>query len=131
MAPTPLNLRIENRVGALAEITRILGEAHVNVSGVQLGRGPDLHNLRLMVDKPDVAIAALATHGFEAKRSEVVSIRIENTPRAIAEATERLAAKGINIEAVFLTAKSARRMHLVMQVDDVAAARKALGAEEE
>ncbi len=131
MSPTPLSLNIENRVGALAEITRILSEAGVHVSGIQLGRGPDMNNLRLMVDKPEVALAALAKHGFQAKRSEVVSLKIDNTPGAIAEATERLAARGINIEAVFLTAKSARRMHLVLQVDDVAAARKALGAEEE
>ena len=131
MAPTPLNLNIENRVGALASITRILSEAGVHVTSVQLGRGPDKNNLRLMVDKPEVAIAALAKHGFEAKRSEVVSMRIENSPEAIADATGRLAAKGINIEAVFLTAKSARRMDLVMQVDDLAAARKALRDEEE
>jgi len=131
MPPTPLNLNIENRVGALAAITRVLSEAGVHVTSVQLGRGPDKNNLRLMVDKPEVAIAALAKHGFEARRSEVVSMRIENSPEAIAEATGRLAAKGINIEAVFLTAKSARRMDLVMQVDDVAAARRALGDDEE
>lgn len=131
MAPTTLNLNIENRVGALAEVTRLLAEAGVQVAGVQLGRGPDQNNLRVAVDKPDEAMAVLAKHGFLAKRSHAVSLRVRNTPSAIAEAATQLALKGINIEAMFLTAKSSKRIHLVMQVDDVDAAREALGASEE
>ena len=128
MSPTVIALSIDNRVGALAEVTRILGAAGVNIAGLQLGRGPDKQNLRITVDHPERAIVALAKFGFQAKRSEVVSLRVRNTPGAIAEATDRLAKEGVNIEAVFLTAGSSRKkVHLVMQVDDPAAARKALG----
>ncbi len=83
-------------------------------------------NLRLMVDKPEVAIAELARRGFEAKRNEVLTHRVSNRPGAIAEAAARLAERGINIEAVFLAAKSSKRLELIFQVDDVEGARKAL-----
>jgi hypothetical protein len=126
-----ISLDLENKVGALAEVTRLLAEAGVHVSGVQLGRGPDKNNVRLAVDDPDAAIAALSKHGFSPRRNDVVSLRVKNTPGAIAHAAEQLAAKGINIEAMFLTAKSSKRVHLVMQVDDVAAAKKALGSASE
>lgn len=133
IAPTGIALNVENRVGALSEVTRTLSEAGVRVTGLTLGRGPDQRNLRLMVDKPDLAIAALARRGYEAKRMEVVSFMVSNRPGAIASATERLARQGINIEAVFLSAKSSKRVELIMQVDDIAAAREALAraAEEE
>lgn len=133
LAPLEISLSIENRVGALAEVTKVLAEAGVNVTGLTLGRGPDRMNLRLMVDKPEAAIAELAGRGFDAKRSEVLTHRVSNRPGAIAEAASRLAERGINVEAVFLSAKSSKRLELIFQVDDVEGARKALArsAEEE
>ncbi len=124
--PIGIVLTLENEVGALAEVTKILAQAGVVVTGLTLGRGPDKRNLHLTVDKPDLAIAALAKHGYEAKRMEIVSVRVSNRPGAIAKAAERLAAHGVNVEAVFLSAKSAKRVELVLQVDDVKAARQAL-----
>lgn len=117
---------IENRVGSLAEITKILAEARVNVTGLTLGRHPDKMNLRLVVDDPELAIQVLGRHGLEARRVEVVSIRVKNSPGAIAEAASRLAKNGINVEAVFLSAKSAKGVDLILQVDDVDRARAAL-----
>jgi hypothetical protein len=129
--PTALTLDIHNRIGALAEVTKILAEAGVNVFGIQLGRGPDDRNLRLTVDRPEAATVALAKHGYAAHKSELVSLRVQNSPGAIAAATRRLAAKGINIEAMFLSASAGKHVEVVMQVDDPVAARKALGTEEE
>jgi hypothetical protein len=128
VAPSTIALNIENRVGALAEVTKILSHAGVTVSGLALGRGPDQRNLRLTVDKPDLAIAELAKHGYEAKRTEVVSVKVSNRPGAIAAVAERLAHHGVNVEAVFLSAKSSKRVELILQVDDVDAARAALRA---
>lgn len=126
MPPTEITMIIENRVGSLAEITKILAEARVNVTGLTLGRHPDKMNLRLVVDDPELAIQVLGRHGLEARRVEVVSIRVKNSPGAIAEAASRLAKNGINVEAVFLSAKSAKGVDLILQVDDVDRARAAL-----
>jgi len=124
--PAEIAMNIENRVGSLAEITRILAEARVNVTGLTLGRHPDKMNLRLVVDDPELAIQALGRHGLEARRMEVISIRVKNTPGAIADAAGRLAKNGINVEAVFLSAKSSKGVDLILQVDDVERARAAL-----
>jgi len=118
IVPTELLLTIENRVGALAEVARLLAEARVNVSGLTLGKHPDEGNLRLMVDDPEAAMAVLHRHGFEAREAPVVSMRIKDRPGALAHATESLAAKGINIEAVFVNLKPGRTFELVFQVDD-------------
>ncbi len=133
MAALEIALSIDNKVGSLAEVTKTLAEAGVNVTGITLGRGPDRMNLRLVVDRPEIAIAELAKRGFEARRNEVLTLRVSNRPGAIADAAERLARRGINVEAVFLSAKSSKGVDLIFQVDDVAGARKALArsAEEE
>lgn len=131
MEPSGVSLNIENRVGALAEVMRLLSEAGVHLRGLSLGRGLDQRNLRLMVDDPDLAIAELAKHGYEAKRTEVVSLQLRNRPGSIASATQRLAKRGINIEAMFLSAKGSKRVELILQVDDVAAAREVLRAQAE
>jgi len=131
ISPTELLLTIENRVGALAEVARILSEAKVNVTGLTLGKHPDERNLRLMVDDPETAISVLRRHGFDAREATVVSMRVKDRPGALARATEGLASKGINIEAVFVNLRPDKKFELVFQVDDPEKAKKVVKSLEE
>jgi hypothetical protein len=124
-------LGIENRIGALAEVTSILTRAGLTVEGVTLGRHPDGNNMRFVVSEPKRALALLREHGYEARLREVAALHVDNEPGAINRAADLLAKRGINIEAVYIAAKSSTRVQLIFQVDDVEGARKALKAAEE
>lgn len=127
--PEQVVLTIENTPGELAKVTGILADARLNLFGVTLGRHGDGGNLRFTVDDPRRAVEALRAAGFDAKALPVASLRIENTPGALGKVATMLADRGINIESIFLSAHGEREVELVLQVDDMAAARKALGSQ--
>jgi hypothetical protein len=83
------------------------------------------------VDDPGTAIAVLHRHGLDAHEATVVSMRVKDRPGALARATESLAAKGINIEAVFVNLKPGKKFELVFQVDDPDKANKVVKSLEE
>lgn len=127
--PEQVVLTIENTPGALAKVTGILADAKLNLFGVTLGRHGDGGNLRFTVDDPKRAVEALRSGGYDAKALPFHSLRIENAPGALGKVATMLAERGINIESIFLSANGERDVELVVQVDDMAAARKALGSQ--
>jgi hypothetical protein len=120
-------LTIENTPGALAKVTAVLAEAQLNLFGVTLGRHGDGGNLRFTVDDSGKAVKVLKAAGYDAKALPVASLRVENTPGALGKVAAVLAERGINIESVFLSARGTREVELIVQVDDLEGARRALG----
>ena len=59
-----ISVFLENRAGRLAEITRVLGKAGVNIRAFSLADTSDFGILRLIVNDNDKAKAALKEHGF-------------------------------------------------------------------
>ncbi len=119
---------IENRPGALAEVTRVLAEAEVNIEAVHHEGSIDFGALRLHVDKVRKGETALRDAGFQVQSAEVIVLPLPNQPGALADVAERLAAAKVNVESIFGTAAGhADSPIVVLKVDDVARARKALG----
>ena len=54
-----LSIFVENKSGRLAEITRVLADADVDLRAVSIADTSDFGILRLIVDKPLEAVAAL------------------------------------------------------------------------
>ena len=48
-----ISIFIENKSGRLAEVTRTIGEADVNIRALSLADTSDFGILRLIVDQPD------------------------------------------------------------------------------
>jgi hypothetical protein len=106
MSVTQLSVFIENKPGRLAAVTRILGQAGVNIRGFSIADTEDYGILRLLVNKEDIARDALRAGGFMVHTSQVILAEVPDRPGGLAEALDAFAALNINVEYTYATAHS-------------------------
>ena len=68
-----ISVFLENKAGRLAEVTRVLGEAGINIRALSLADTTDFGILRLIVDQYDRAREILKDKGFTVGKTEVVA----------------------------------------------------------
>jgi hypothetical protein len=96
-----ISIFLENKPGALAEVTRILGEAGVNIRALSLADTKDFGILRLIVNDNEKAREALGPKGFTVRKTEVVAVEVPDRPGGLAEIIRILAEAGINVEYLY------------------------------
>lgn len=101
MKVNQLSVFIENKSGRLADVTRTLAEAGVNIRALSIADTIDYGLLRLIVDDPTAAQRALADAGFTVALTEVLAIEVPDQPGGLANIIDILARAGINIEYMY------------------------------
>ena len=96
-----ISVFLENKAGRLAEVTRVLGEAGVNIRALSLADTTDFGILRLIVDKYEVAREVLKSKGFTVGKTEVVAIEVPDRPGGLASVLNVLAQAGVNVEYMY------------------------------
>lgn len=101
-----LRVVVPNRPGSAAELLEALAAADINIEGAcgDLRPGERWGYLHLLVDQ-DRAAEIVESAGFEVtNRFDVDLIAIENRPGAMAETIRAFAAKGANIDVLYVAA---------------------------
>ena len=96
-----ISVFLENKAGRLAEVTRILGEAGINIRALSLADTTDFGILRLIVDRYDRAREILKEKGFTVGKTEVVAAEVPDRPGGLASVLQVLAQAGINVEYMY------------------------------
>jgi hypothetical protein len=96
-----ISIFIENKSGRLAEVSRILGGAGVNIRALSLADTSDFGILRLIVNDRDTAMATLKGKGFTVSKTEVVAVEVPDQPGGLASILEVLDASSINVEYMY------------------------------
>jgi hypothetical protein len=96
-----ISIFIENKSGRLAEVTRTLGEAGVNIRALSLADTSDFGILRLIVDRTDIAKSALKDQGFTVSKTEVVAVEVPDRPKGLCGILEILDRAGVNVEYMY------------------------------
>lgn len=96
-----ISVFLENKAGRLAEVTRVLGEADVNIRALSLADTTDFGILRLIVDRYDRAREVLKDRGFTVGKTEVVAVEVPDRPGGLASVLAILARAGINVEYMY------------------------------
>lgn len=121
-------IKLENRPGALADLGEALGERGVNITGLSgMTWDADGGGLGLITNDDDATRTVLEDRSADYREVELISAAIEDRPGALGAAARRLAARDVNIETVIPTGMQGGRVTIAFGVDDVAAAREALG----
>ncbi len=92
---------IENKPGRVSEIADLLGRSDVNIRGFSVSDTADYGIMRLVVDKPDVARAALKDEGFTVREDEVICVQLPDEPGALGKVLFAVSDAGVNIEYVY------------------------------
>ena len=96
-----LSIFLENRAGRLAEVTRLLSEAKVNIRALSLADTSDFGILRLIVSDFDKAKSVLKDGGFTVGRTSVVAVEVDDHPGGLHHLLEILQKENINVEYMY------------------------------
>ena len=81
---------LENKSGRLAEVTRALAGAGVNLGALSIADTSDFGILRFICDQPDKAAQVLREAGFSVGETEVLAVEVPHRPGGLADLVGRL-----------------------------------------
>ena len=96
-----ISVFIENKSGRLAEVTRALGEAGINIRALSLADTSDFGILRLIVNDCEKARGELKQRGFTVSKTEVVAVEVPDQPGGLARILQTLDGKNLNVEYMY------------------------------
>lgn len=96
-----LSVFIPNEAGRVSEVTRILGEAEINIRGFSVSDTPEYGMLRLIVNKPVEAAHLLRDAGFTVRDTSVIIVDLPDQPGGLASILRIVSEAGVNIEYVY------------------------------
>jgi hypothetical protein len=122
-----ISIFIENKSGRLAEVTRILGEAGVNIRALSLADTSDFGILRLIVDQTDKAKETLKAEGFTVNKTEVVAVEVPDKPKGLYSILEVLENGSVNVEYMYaFVERCGENAVIIFRFDDIESAIKVL-----
>ena len=96
-----ISIFLENKAGRLAEVTRALKEARINIRALSLADTSEFGILRLIVDDHEKAKAVLKEQGFTVGRTSVVAVQVDDRPGGLDSILQLLSYTGINVEYMY------------------------------
>jgi hypothetical protein len=96
-----LSIFLENKTGRLAEVTRTLGKAGINIRALSLADTSEFGILRLIVNDHEKAKAVLKEQGFTVGRTHVVAVQVDDRPGGLDDILQLLSDRGINVEYMY------------------------------
>ncbi|MDR2404221.1 MAG: ACT domain-containing protein [Spirochaetaceae bacterium] len=119
MAIKQISVFLENNVGRLGEVTRVLAQVGVNIRAISIADTADFGILRLIVDREDTALTALAEGGFTTRVSDVAAVEIDDTPGSLAKVMELFQKLQVNIEYLYASLESkAGKAVVIFKLED-------------
>ena len=127
MSLKQLTVFVENKQGALVDITDTLAAHHVNLRALSIADTQEFGLLRLIVNDNDAASSALTEKGYLLKLTDVVGVKIGDQPGKLSKALAVLAQAGVNVEYLYaFMARTEKHADVVLRPTDNCAAEKAL-----
>lgn len=119
MAIKQVSVFVENKQGALWEITDALSKKGVNMQALTLADTADFGIMRMIVTDTEKARDALVELGYLVKVNEVVAVEMENKPGALAEIVAVLGEAEMSIEYIYaFVAVCGKNARVVIRVND-------------
>lgn len=75
-----VSLFTENTEGGLYKVTSTLAKADINIYTMLANDSAEFGIIRLIVDKPEVAIDVLREAGYQCRQDKVIAVNMDDTP---------------------------------------------------
>jgi hypothetical protein len=115
-----------NRPGEIARVSQAIAEKGVNITASCSLAWGEHGAIGVIASDAEATRDALETTGMTFHEYELVSFRLADRPGTLAEASQRLASAGVDIELLVPTGYSGGEVALAVGVDNVPLARQAL-----
>lgn len=118
-----LSVFLENKPGHLAQMTRSLAEANINMRALMIADTADFGVARIICDQPRSAKERLEAEGYGVSLTNVIAVEIPDRPGGLAEVLEALGAASVNVEYAYAFVEPGADAAVdILKVDDVRAA---------
>jgi hypothetical protein len=122
-----ISIFLENKSGRLAEVTRVLGNAGINVRALSLADTSDFGILRLIVNDSAKAVDVLKQNQFTVSMTQVVAVEVSDRPGGLAHILDILQKENINVEYMYaFVERSSDNAVIIFRFDDIDKAIKTL-----
>ena len=122
-----ISIFLENKSGRLAEVTRVLGSAGINVRALSLADTSDFGILRLIVNDSARAVEVLKQNQFTVSMTQVVAVEVSDRPGGLAYILDILQKENINVEYMYaFVERSSDNAVIIFRFDEIDKAIKIL-----
>jgi hypothetical protein len=122
-----ISVFLENRKGRLFEVCSLLGKNKINIRALTIAESQSFGILRIVVDRPKVAVALLRKNGFTANLTDIAAIEVDDRPGGLGSILKVLNENNVNVEYMYgFVEKFSDKALLVMRFDDLKKAIKIL-----
>ena len=132
IAKTPvrqLSVFLDNRVGALMALVKLLNEHHIEVLGYSLQEAAEITILRMIVTDPDSAATLFMERGIAHTDSPMVVVELREGAHGLGQCLSALLTAEINIRSSYpLLTRPDQGALLALHVDDAEVGAEALNA---
>jgi hypothetical protein len=96
---------LENTSGRLAQLTRALGDAGIDMHALMVADTSEFGVVRIICDAPVKAKAVLEENGFGASITRVIAVEVPDRPGGLADVLETLDRHAMNVEYAYCFVK--------------------------
>jgi hypothetical protein len=114
-----LSVFVENGPGKLADVTKILGNAGVDLRAMSIADTRDFGILRIIVDDAYGALSALKEADYIVSVTKVLAVEIGDKPGGLAAVLAFLADAGVSVEYLYaFVSQKAGNAYVILRVED-------------
>ena len=115
-----ISVFLENKAGRLSHVTRVLGDAGINIRALSIADTSDFGILRIIVNDPARAYRILKDASFTVSETEVIAVQVSDTPGGLAAVLEQMSESNLNIEYLYAFLGTSENDALVVfKVEDI------------
>lgn len=115
-----ISVFLENTTGRLAEVTKTIANAGINLRAISIADTADFGILRIVVDKPDKGMKVLKEAGFTAKLTDVIGIILDDKPGGLMKVMDIFNRDGVNIEYLYSSLINEKgSVVIIFKVEDI------------
>lgn len=100
-----LSVFLENSTGRLAQLTRALGDAGIDMHALMVADTEEFGVVRIICDRPTEARELLGDLGFGVAITQVTAVEVPDRPGGLADVLEALGSGGVNVEYAYCYVK--------------------------
>ena len=114
-----ISVFLENQVGKLAEVAKILADNDVDIRAISIAETAEYGLARMIVDDAHKASSILLQHGDMISMTPVWAVEVPDRPGGLYELLSLLASADVNVEYMYsLFAHQEGKAYMVMRIHD-------------
>ena len=119
---TRIVIMANNEVGVIADISRALADATINIETISAKALGEKGVITLTTNDDDASLRVLTDAGFKASADDSLMLSLHDEPGALARVAERFKEAGINIQSLHILDRREGHTTIAVSTDDRAKA---------